>query len=196
VSFLVHALVVIVVGGAILVLSVAASYLVVRRLVRRRWRRVRDHAATRGVLTAASVFAAWRERQGSSKPSAIARSSAARARRTMWVAVEDAERAVRHAQDIDAPVAELPAVCRRLRGMADDLDHLLRLEGRLPAGPGRPVGVRSQVAELIHAARDVQLAALEVGSDASDLRLRSVVGDARDEVEVLAAALTRMRSVL
>ncbi len=194
-SFLVHALVVVVVGAGLLLLAVGASYLVVRRLVRRRWRTVRDHVATRGVLTAASVFAAWRERRGSSKPTAVARSSAARARRTMWVAVEDAERAVRHAQDVNAPVAELPAVCRRLRDVADDLDHLLRLERRLPSAPDRPVGVRTQVVELIHAARDVQLAALEVGSDASDPRLRSVVRDARDEVEVLAAALTRMRSV-
>jgi hypothetical protein len=194
VSFLVHALVAIVIGGGVLLVAAGASYLIVRRLVRRRWLTLREHAATRSMLSAASVLASWRQRQGSN-PSAIGRGTAARARRTMWVAVEDAERVVRHAEDVDAPVAELPAVCRRLRGVADDLDHLLRLERRLPSGPGRPVGVRSQVTELIHAARDVQLAALEVASDASDPRLRSVVRDARDEVEVLAAALSRMRSV-
>ena len=52
----------------------------------------------------------------------------------MWVAVEDAEIAVAHAESHDAPVAELPAVCRSLHGVAGELDGLLRLERRLPAG--------------------------------------------------------------
>ena len=55
----------------------------------------------------------------------------------MWVAVEDAEIAVAHAESRDAPVAELPSVCRSLRTVAGELDGLLRLERRLPAGTRR-----------------------------------------------------------
>ena len=61
----------------------------------------------------------------------------ARVRRRMWVAVEDAEIAVAHAETRDAPVAELPAVCRSLRTVAGEIDSLFRLERRLPPGSSR-----------------------------------------------------------
>jgi hypothetical protein len=196
VSFLVHAFLVLLIGGGMLLGAIGVAYLVIRRQVRRRWRSLRGHGATRGVLATASVVAGWHERaRGLAPPRDVTRSTAAGTRRAMWVAVGDAERAVQHGQEVDAPLAELPAICHRLRGMADELDHLLRLERRLPGGAqGRPVSVRNQAAELIHAARDVQLAALQASSDSSDPHLRSVVRDAHDEVEILAAALTRMRS--
>jgi hypothetical protein len=113
----------------------------------------------------------------------------------MWLAIEDAEAAVGHADTVDAPVAELPAVCRSLRRVGGELDRLLRLERRLPLAQGRPDPLRAQVAEVMQAARDVQMAALRAGSDATEPQLRSLVRDARDEVEIVAAALRRMRSV-
>ena len=115
----------------------------------------------------------------------------------MWVAVEDAEIAVAHAESRDAPVAELPAVCRSLHTVAGELDGLLRLERRLPKGASRAEAeaVRRQVAEVIDAARDVQAAAVQAGSDATEPQVRSLVRHARDEVDIVSAALSRMRSV-
>ena len=108
-------------------------------------------------------------------PSELSRGSAARVRRRMWVAVEDAESAVAHATEHDAPVAELPSVCRSLRVVADELDALLRLERRLPAGTARTGDVRRQVAEVIDAAHDVQASAVRAGSDATEAQVRSLV---------------------
>ena len=113
----------------------------------------------------------------------------------MWVAVEDAEVAVAHAESNDAPVAELPSVCRSLRAVAGELDGLLRLERRLPRGTERADAVRHQVAEVIGAARDVQAAALRAGSDATEPQVRSMVRQARDEVDIVSAALSRLRSI-
>jgi hypothetical protein len=104
--------------------------------------------------------------------------------------------AVQHADASHAPVGELPAVCRSLRRVAGELDTLLRLERRLPLqDAARPVGVRAQVADVITAARDVQSAALHACSDANAPRLRALIHDAGGEVEMVAAAVARMRSI-
>jgi hypothetical protein len=169
---------------------------IARSYVRRHWRLVRGHVATRGVLATLSVLAAGRERYASrATPTELSRGSATRVRRRMWVAVEDAEAAVAHAASHDAPVAELPSVCRSLRSVAGELEGLLRLEHRLPRDTERADAVRHQVAEVIGAARDVQAAALRAGSDATEPQVRSMVRQARDEVDIVSAALSRMRSI-
>jgi hypothetical protein len=196
VTFLSHVLEFVLIVGVVVALVAAAAYLVGRRLVRRRWRTLRAHVATRGVLSGLSVLAAGGERwRARATPEELSQGTAARVRRRMWVAIEDAEGAVGHADSLDAPVAELPAVCRSLRSVAAEMDHLLRLERRLPLSHARPDGVRSQVAELIQAARNVQMAALRAGSDATEPQLRALVRQASDEVEIVAAALSRMRTV-
>jgi hypothetical protein len=48
---------------------------------------------------------------------------------------------------------------------------------------------------VIEAARDVQAAAVQAGSDATEPQVRSLVRHARDEVDIVSAALSRMRSV-
>ena len=167
-----------------------------RSYVRRHWRLVRGHVATRGILATVAVLAAGRERYSSrATPAQLSAGTAARVRRRMWVAVEDAEVAVAHAESNDAPVAELPSVCRSLRAVAGELDGLLRLERRLPRGTERADAVRHQVAEVIGAARDVQAAALRAGSDATEPQVRSMVRQARDEVDIVSAALSRLRSI-
>jgi hypothetical protein len=196
VSFLAHTLVIVVIGVVVLLVTGAAALLLARRYVRRRWRGVRTHVATRGFLASLSLLVAWRERTVSRRtPVELSQGTAARARRAMWAAIDDADAAVRHADSVDAPVAELPSVCRSLRTVGGELDSLLRLERRLPVAQGKPEGLRNQVAEVITAARDVQLAALHAGSDAHDTQLRALVRDARDEVDIVADALTRLRSV-
>jgi len=195
-SFLLRAVMVLVLLGVLVSVGVLAALYLVRRRVRRTWQRVQSHVVTRGVLAAPSLVAEWRDRfEERATPEETSLGTAARARRHMWVAIEDAERAVQHGESIHAPVAELPSVCRSLRRAGEGLDHLLRVGRRLPATRSRPDAVRQQVADLIQAARDVQSAAVCACSEATEPRIRSLVRDARDEVQIVAAALTRMRSV-
>jgi hypothetical protein len=195
VTFVAHVLEFLLVAGLVVLLGLGAVFLVGRRYVRRHWRLLHGHVAVRGVLATLALLAAGREHYtGRTTPENLSRGAAARVRRRMWVAVEDAEIAVAHADSHDAPVAELPAVCRSLRCVAGELDELLRLERRLPQGRSRPE-VRRQVAEVIAAARDVQAAAVRAGSDATEPQVRSLVRHARDEVDILSTALASMRSV-
>ncbi|MGO9854504.1 MAG: hypothetical protein ACLPYY_05635 [Acidimicrobiales bacterium] len=195
-TFVAHVLEFLVIAGLVAGAGLAVAFVVARAYVRRHWRLVRGHVATRGVLATLAVLSAGRERYAArATPVELSRGTAARVRRRMWVAVEDAEAAVAHADAHDAPVAELPAVCRSLRTVAGELDGLLRLERRLPTGATRTDAVRLQVSEVISAARDVQAAALRAGSDATEPQVRSLVRHARDEVDLVSAALSRMRSV-
>ncbi len=195
-SFLVHVIEFLLIVGLVGVAAVAVAFLVARRYVRRRWRFVRGHVATRGLLAGLALATAGRERYWArATPEQLSAGSPARVRRRMWVAIEDAESAVAHASSHNAPVAELPSVCRSLQGVASELDGLLRLERRLPGGTPRADALRTQVADLIGAARDVQAAALRAGSEAADPQLRALVRQAGDEVDLVSTALARLRSV-
>lgn len=194
-TFVAHAVEFLLIAGVIVVLGLAAAFLVGRRYVRTHWRLLHGHVAVRGFLATLALLSAGRERYaGRATPADLSRGAASRVRRRMWVAVEDAEIAVAHAESQDAPVAELPSVCRSLHGVAKQLDGLLRLERRLPQGASR-ADVRRQVAEVIGAARDVQAAAVRAGSDATEPQVRSLVRHARDEVDIVSTALASMRSV-
>lgn len=196
VSFVAHALEFLVLAGLVVALGVAVAFLVARRYVRRRWHLVRRHPVTRGVVAAGALVTAGRERTSArATPEQLSAGSAARVRRRMWVAVEDAEHAVAHVSSHEAPVADLPSVCRSLRGLAGQLDALLSLERRLPWGTPRADGLRTQVAELIGACRDVQAAALRAGSDAAEPQVRALVRRAAEEVDIASAGLARLRSV-
>lgn len=195
-SFLAHVVVILLIAGGVMLLGTVAAFFVLRRKARRRWREVRAHAVTRGVLAGMSTLGVWRQsRFGRSPSDELSRATAARARRLMWMAIEDAEAAVQHADARHAPVAELPAVCRSLRSVGGELDHMLRLQRRLPSGAVGPDAVRTQVAEVIRAARDVQSAALRACSDATTPQIQSLVRAASEEIEILSAALSRLRSV-
>jgi hypothetical protein len=189
VSFVAQVLVIVVVAGLVVLLAGVAAYVVLRR----RWRRVRDHAATRGVLATLSMVASWRDRfAGPATSEEAPRGPAGRARRRMWVAIADAEEAVQHADSLHAPVADLPAVCRSLRRVGGDLDHLMRLERRLP---GRSDAIGAQVADVVRAARDVQAAALSVCSDTTEPQIRALMRQARDEIDIVASTVSRLRSI-
>jgi hypothetical protein len=195
-TFVAHAVEFLVVAGLLAAAALGAAFVATRRYVRRRWHLVQGHVVARGATHALSAVAAGVERRAArATPAELSRGSAARVRRHMWTAVEDAEGAVAHASAHDAPVAELPSVCRALRDVAGQLDGLLRHEHRLPASLTRHDDLRRQVAEVIAAARDVQAAALRAGSDATEPQVRSLVRRAGDEVEIVSAALRRMRSV-
>ena len=195
-TFVAHAIEFLLIATVVGALALAAAFLLARGYVRRHWRLVRGHVVARGLMATLALAAAGRERYaGRATPEELSRGAAPRVRRRMWVAVEDAELAVAHAETRDAPVAELPAVCRSLRTVAGEIDSLLRLERRLPRGTGRPEAVRAQVAEVIGAARDVQTAALRAGSETTEPQVRSLVRQASDEVDIVSAALSRLRSL-
>jgi hypothetical protein len=189
VSVVAEVLIGVIVTGLVFLTAGAAAYVVLRR----RWRRVRDHAATRGVLAMLSVLSTWRDRLvGRAVSEETPRGPAGRARRRMWAAIADAEEAVQHADSLHAPVADLPAVCRSLRRVGGELDHLLRLERRLP---GRSDAIGAQVADVMRAARDVQAAALSVCSDTTEPQIRALMRQARDEIEIVASTVSRLRSI-
>lgn len=195
-TFAAHVLEFLVIAGVVVLGALAAAFFLGRAYIRRHWRLVRGHVAARGLMASLAWLAAGRERYGTrSTPAELSQGSASRVRRRMWVAVEDAEAAVAHADAHDGPVAELPAVCRSLHGVAGELDKLLRLERGMPRHTTRTDAVRSQVAEVIGAARDVQAAALRASSDATEPQVRSLVRHARDEVDIASAALSRLRSL-
>ncbi len=195
-SFLAHVLEVLVIAALVGALALAVAFVAVRRYVRRRWSLLRGHPVTTGVVAAGAFATAGRDHYWTRvSPEQLSRGNPARVRHRMWVAVEDAEKAVAHASAHDAPVAELPSVCRSLRGLADELDGLLRHERRLPRGTVRSDGVRRQVAELISASRDVQAAALRAGSDATEPQVRALVRRAAEEIDIASAGLARLRSL-
>jgi hypothetical protein len=194
VTFLAHVLEFLVIAGVVVAGGMVATFLVARSYIRRHWRLLHGHVLVRGLLAALALFGAGRERiAGRATPEDLSRGAASRVRRRLRVAVEDADIAVAHAESRDAPVAELPSVCRSLQRVADELDGLLKLERRLPPGASR-ADVRRQVAEVIGAARDVQAAAVRAGSDATEPQVRSLVRHASDEVEIVSTALASMRS--
>ena len=195
-TFIAHVLEFLLIAGLVVALTLAAAFVVARGYVRRRWRRVRHHPLTRGALTAGTFVLAGRDRLSArATPAQLSSGSPTRVRRRMWLAVEDAEKAVAHASSHEAPVADLPSVCRSLHGLASELDGLLRHERRLPAGTHRSDAVRGQVAELIGAARDVQAAALRAGSEAAEPQVRALVRRAAEEIDIASAGLARLRSV-
>jgi hypothetical protein len=194
VTFAAHVLEFFVIAGVVVVLGLAATFFVARSYVRRQWRLLHGHVFVRGILATLALLGAGRERiAGRATPEDLSRGATSRVRRRMRVAVEDAEIAVAHAESKDAPVAELPAVCRSLQNVADELDRLLRLERKLPPGASK-ADVRRQVAEVIGAARDVQAAAVRAGSDATEPQVRGLVSQARDEVDIVSTALAAMRA--
>lgn len=191
-----HVLEFLVIAGLVVGGALAVAFVMARRYVRRRWHFVRRHPVTRGAMAAGAFVLAGRERYAArATPAQLSSGSPTRVRRRMWVAVEDAEKAVAHASSHDAPVADLPSVCRSLHSLANELDGLLRHERRLPAGTQRSDAVRVQVAELIGAARDVQAAALRAGSEAAEPQVRALVRRAAEEIDIAAAGLARLRSV-
>lgn len=195
-SFAAHVLAFLLIAGFVALAALAVAFLLARGYLRRHWRLMRGHIAVRGVMAAFAALAAGREWFGArATPDELSQGAPARVRRRMWVAVDDAERAVEHANSHNAPVGELASVCRSMRSAAGELDGLLRHERRLPLGADRPDAVRRQVSEVIGAARDVQAAALRAGGDAAAPQVRSLVRQAADEVAIVSSALSRMRSV-
>ena len=112
----------------------------------------------------------------------------------MWTAVEDAEIAVAHADSHDAPVAELPLGVPLAPHCRQRARRALARERRLPA-EARPEAVRRQVADVITAAHAVQSAALARAVTPRHPGSAALVQQAGDEVQIVSAAVSRLRSL-
>lgn len=180
--------------AVLVVLSLAAAIvaaLLVGRTLRRRWRLVRSHGAVIALLAIWDATASLRA--GRRRPRAGDNwSSPRRVRRSLWQTVDGAADAVRTAEDLGAPVAELPSLCRRLERAAADLDRVLRLE---PSGPVPP-SIRGHVQDVMRAADDVRRVAIAAAGDACDPRVAALARDADDEVRLLDAGLASARAAL
>ena len=110
----------------------------------------------------------------------------------MWVAVEDAEIAVAHAECARRPGGRAAGgVPLAAHASPASWTGCCAWSADCPTGASRTDAVRLQVAEVIGAARDVQAAALRAGSDATEPQVRSLVRHARDEVDIVSTALSR-----
>lgn len=179
--------------AAVLVIAAAAvAGLMLWRSAKRRWRMVRNHTATQTAVALWGVASSLEARRLLSGD--LSGLATLRASRRMWRAVEVAERGVGHADGVGAAVGDLPALCRRLRSVATDVDRQVQLE--VAAGsPGRSAHVRRQVADVMAAARDIQQAAAVSVGDVTGPRARELAVDADREIRSLSAGLDRARQL-
>ena len=138
-SFVAHVLEFFLIAGLVVVVGLTAAFLVGRSYVRRHWRLLHGHVAVRGILATLALLAAGRERfAGRATPEDLSRGATSRVRRRLRVAVEDAEIAVAHAESRDAPVAELPAVCRSLSASPTSWTGCSGWSAGCPRAPAAP----------------------------------------------------------
>jgi hypothetical protein len=176
--------------GCMVVAVLTAGLLVWRRL-RRGWRSVRSHAAVVGAVTVwEATESALRRRGGPLEASDLAGWPARRVRKELWRSVDRAAAAVRVADEAGGTTAELPALSRRIRAAAADLDKVLRVDLSAPV----PVVVEGQVLELMRASDDVRLAAVASAGDAGAQRVRELTVDAGRELEILDAVFVSARA--
>jgi hypothetical protein len=182
-------------GAAVFVAAFTAGVLVLGFLLwrfgRRKWRAVRNHGLVVGAIAVWEASDSLRGRW-SPPPSEVGRWTARQARRLMWRAVEQAERAVRAADDVGAATVGLAGICTRLRTSVRSLDTVLRVE---PSGV-LPVELRAQVGDVLRAASDVQRAAVASAGDLNGQRVRALVRDADHELRCLDAGLESARTAL
>jgi hypothetical protein len=184
--------------GTLVMVVVATSALLAAaflawRYGRRKLRAFHAHGAVVGARALWALAASRHLRSsGPMDDDAATRWPARTVRREMWRAVDQADAAVRAADTVGAPTAEMPSLCRRLREAAVALDRVLRIE---PAGPVPPQ-VAAQAVEVARAARRLQGAALASAADATAPGVAQLTSDAGHEVELLDAGLARARSVL
>ena len=162
------------------------------RYGRRKLRAFRTHGAVIGATAVWDAAASnrWNRSASVVTSAELGQWTSARVAKEMWRSVDRATAAVRAADELGGPTAELPSLCRRLHAAAVDVDKVLRVDpgARVPASLG------DQVLEVIRAAADVQEAAVASAGEASSQRIRDLTEDAGQELSLLDAGLATMRS--
>jgi hypothetical protein len=159
---------------------VVAAVVVAVRALKRRWRRVRvtlmHRAASSVELVGNPLW--W---------------SAQRTRRRMWRALADAERAVRAAQRVDAPVGELPLLSRQLHGSARLVDAQLRSAAATGA-PASPE-VAAQVRDVMRAAAEINAAVSSAITETVQPQLAPLLAAVGREAAALSAGTRAARRI-
>jgi hypothetical protein len=173
------ALVALALMGAVVLGAAFVAY----RMARKWWRRWSAGAAYRGALAAAAgMSAGLRGGPG----------GAHRVRRELWRRVGGAERALGVARDVGAPLGDLPALLRRTRAAADEVDRLLAAaDGRL----SRDAGLARRADEVTRTAAGIQEAALQAANGVMADRLAPLGHDTDIEVRSLAHGAAAGRAV-
>jgi hypothetical protein len=173
-------------------LAVATGGFLLWRFARRKLRAFRSHGAVVGATTLWGVAASnrWNRSGGELTETELNQWPAARVAKEMWRSVDRASTAVRAADDLGGPTAELPSLCRRLQAAAVDIDKVLRVD----PGARVPGPLVAQVLEVVRAASDVQQAAVTSAGEANSQRLRDLTEDAGHELTLLDAGLASMRT--
>jgi hypothetical protein len=181
----------VVVFAGLVMLAVVTGGFLLWRYGRRKLRAFRSHGAVVGASALWDMAASnrWNRTSTGLDEAQVRQWSSARVAKEMWRSVDRATTAVRAADDLGGPTAELPSLCRRLQAAAVDLDRVLRVDpaARVP-GPVVP-----QVLEVVRAAEDVQQAAVASAGEANAQRLRDLTEDAGHELTLLDAGLASMR---
>ena len=178
--------------AAVSFVAVVTVGFLVWRYGRRKLRAFRSHGAVIGAsaMWDAAASNRWNRSAGVVTSAELQQWSSARVAKEMWHSVDRAAAAVRTADEVGGPTADLPSLCRRLQSAAVDIDKVLRVDPGAPV----PVAVGDQVLEVIRAATDVQQAAVASAGEASGQRIRDLTEDAGHELTVLDAGLDSMRS--
>jgi hypothetical protein len=187
------ALGVVVLAGLFCAVALTGCYFLWRN-VRRRMRAFRSHGAVIGAaaLWESAASNRWNRTAVPATAAEVAGWSSTRVRKELWRSVDRAATAVRTADSVGAPTAELPSLCRRLQAAATDIDKVLRVD---PAAPV-PAALHAQVGEVMRAADDVQQAAVASAGEAGSQRIRELTEDAGNEVALLDAGLATLRSTV
>jgi len=162
------------------------------RYARKRFRALRTHGAVIGATAVWEAAASnrWNRTGVPTSAADVASWSSTRVRKELWRSVDRAASAVRAADSVGAPTAELPSLCRRIQAAATDIDMVLRVD---PAARV-PTALCDQVVEVMRAADDVQQAAVGSAGEASSHRVRELTEDAGNELALLDAGLESLRT--
>jgi hypothetical protein len=175
-----------------MVATVAGGFLL-WRYGRRRWRAFRTHGAVIGATALWEATGPARNRaRGPMSADDAAHWPARRVRKELWRAVDQAEAAVRTADEVGGPTASLPSLCRQLRSAAAGIDKILRVDLQGPV----PVEVATQAAEVVRAADDLRRAAVASAGDATGQQVRDLTSEADHEIRLLDAGLSSVQAVL
>ena len=143
--------------GFLVMATLVTGAFLLWRYGRRKWRAFHSHGAVVGAMALWDATSGGFLRPRSPMtPTDATQWRAAKVRKEMWRAVDQAEAAVRAADGVGAPIAEMPSLCRSLRTAAIGLDQVLRVE---PAGMVPPP-LAAQALDITRAARDLQDAAV------------------------------------
>lgn len=172
--------------GAIGLLAFTGFAFVAAILVRRRIRRIQENVRQLLVEPTCRLAESWLNPRAT--PALHSRIKLART-------VSAAEHAVKMAIAADAPVGDLPSLCRRLRLEASRMDYALRIGHRLSRSSAELRITIQQASELSDAAVRIQETALSSVSGAASISSTRLLEDVRIESLASSTSFEKLRGL-